>query len=67
MQKPEWRPPTWKSGEVIRLTSGEAPPRADFPVIAVPAVVLKRIEVTCAIVPRWVVMQPFERPVVPEV
>jgi hypothetical protein len=27
----------------------------------------KRMPVTWAIVPRWVVMQPFERPVVPDV
>jgi hypothetical protein len=55
----EWSPPTWKSGEVSRF--------AGWPAVSAPASVAKKIPVTCAIVPRWVVMQPFERPVVPDV
>ena len=59
-----------KSGEVSRFAgcsdapaaaAGGAPPISTF------ASVANTMPVTCAIVPRCVVMQPFGRPVVPEV
>jgi hypothetical protein len=40
---------------------------SSLPERAAPATFANRMPVTWAMVPRWVVMQPFERPVVPEV
>ena len=64
----EWIPPTWNSGEVSS-DEGCAPLGGNRlrPDSAALTRFANRIPVTCAIVPRWVVMQPFERPVVPDV
>ena len=65
------RPPTWKSGEVSSAASWRRSPSSvassERPEMAAPATFAKRMPSTCAMVPPWVVMQPFERPVVPEV
>src|SRR5262249_8346212 len=64
----EWSPPTWNNGDV-NSEAGCAPlgGRSAAPDTAAFTRFANRMPVTWAIVPRWVVMQPFERPVVPEV
>ena len=68
VQKFECRPPTWKSGEVSSAAawrpsvgSGVPPP------VSMPTTFANTMPRTWLIVPRCVVMQPFERPVVPDV